>query len=468
MKNKQFLEDPHRFALPSQSSLEAGEVGKGREQSGDARHPLANRERVSKANSAIETARIEVETMTFGRSAITHLNGKVVMIPGAAPGDLLDVEVTSELRRFSLARVVRIVRAGAERRKPPCEYASNCGGCDWQHIRYEGQIRHKAELLAAEFRRGLAIQLDRCGLVEPAPAELGYRSRVRLKIGPHGEVGFTRAGTNSLVAIDSCPVTTVGIATAARLAHALGHGCREIEVVAGERGEVLVADLAKAPTAFAVAQAQRIVENGAAGIILRGGGVREVAGNATIMVEAEPGCVIQADADLFTQVNREQNLKLVAAAMRLAHVSAGTRVLDLFCGTGNFSLPAARRGADVTGADVNPLAIEAARANAARMGLRATQFIAMRAAEAVRFLWGAGYNPEVIIMDPPRTGAADLIEPLAKLGARRVIYVSCDPLTLVRDLRSLTGKGYRIEQVRAFDFFPNTRHLEILVTVLLT
>jgi 23S rRNA (uracil1939-C5)-methyltransferase len=414
-----------------------------------------------------ETARVKIEAMTFGRNAITRLDGKVVMVAGAAPGDLLEIEISAELPNYALARVVRLVQGGDERRQPPCEYANDCGGCDWQHLRYEAQIRHKAELLAAEFRRGLAIELDPSSLVEPAPAELGYRSRVRLKTA-RGAVGFSRSRSNSIVAIDSCPVAAVTIVNAASLARALGPICREIEVAAGTGGEVLVAELAKAPTAFTVAQARRTVQNGTVGVVLRGDGVRHVVGNARIAFEAEPGCMIEADADLFSQVNRQQNLKLVGAVMGLARLSPGTRVLDLFCGTGNFSLPAAQRGAHVTGADENSLAIEAARANAARMDLRGAQFMAMRAAEAVRFLSGAGYHPDLIILDPPRIGAADLIEPLVRLGGRQVIYVSCDPITLVRDLRLLTQNGYRIEYARAFDFFPNTHHLEIIASALLT
>jgi 23S rRNA (uracil1939-C5)-methyltransferase len=187
-----------------------------------------------------------------------------------------------------------------------------------------------------------------------------------------------------------------------------------------------------------------------------------------VSIEAEPGCAIEADADLFSQVNRSQNLKLVAAVMAMAAIEPGRRVFDLFCGTGNFSLPAARRGAQVTGVDSDAAAIEAARRNANRMGLRKAQFIAMRAAETANFLARARYRPELAIIDPPRTGAADLMELMTRLAPREVIYVSCHPPTLMRDLRTLIKRGYRVEQVRAFDFFPNTHHAEVAVRSLLT
>jgi 23S rRNA (uracil1939-C5)-methyltransferase len=390
------------------------------------------------------------------------------MIPAALPGDVLEIETHSHKHAYALGRVVRVIQPAPERREPPCPYAGRCGGCDWQHIQYNAQTRLKAEVLAAEFHYRLGVELDPDGLVEPAPVEFRYRSRVRLKTGPGGKIGFHQPGSNTLVAVEACLVAVPPIAEAARLAHTIGRNCLEIEVVAGQHGEVLIVDLMKAPGAFERKIARQMVENGTAGLILRRGSIRELFGDVRIECEAEPGCVIEADADLFSQVNRAQNLKLVAAVMQLAEISPTIRVLDLFCGTGNFSLPAARRTASVIGLDRDGLAVEAARANAKRMGLNGTQFIAMHAAEGLRFLLQTGYSPDVLILDPPRAGAADLIEPMARLKPRRMIYVSCNPSTLARDLRQLILQGYKVGCVSAFDFFPNTHHIEIVTSLLLT
>ena len=163
------------------------------------------------------------------------------------------------------------------------------------------------------------------------------------------------------------------------------------------------------------------------GIVLRGGGDREVVGDAKISFELEPGCTIEIDADLFNQVNREQNLRAGGDRRRDGGGDArAPTVLDLFCGAGNFSLPLARRGARVTGVDADALAIAGAQHNAARMGLREAQFIAMKAAETARFFARARYRPDLVIIDPPRAGALDLMEPMARLRPRAVIYVSCD------------------------------------------
>jgi 23S rRNA (uracil1939-C5)-methyltransferase len=146
-------------------------------------------------------------------------------------------------------------------------------------------------------------------------------------------------------------------------------------------------------------------------------------------------------------------------------VGAEARVLDLFCGAGNFSLPAARRGAAVMGVDAEALAVAAAARNAARLDLERAEFAAMEAAELARFLLRARYRPEVVIMDPPRSGARELVEPLLRMRAARVIYVSCDVATLARDLRALCAGGYQIAAVRAFDFFPNTHHVEVVAVL---
>jgi 23S rRNA (uracil1939-C5)-methyltransferase len=416
----------------------------------------------------VEAAQVQVSAMTFGPCAIARVDGKSVMIPAAVPGDVVEIETTSHKRDYALGRVVRVVEASPERREPPCRYAARCGGCDWQHIGYAAQTRLKGEVLAAELRHWLGMELDPNGIVEPAPAEFGYRSRVRLKTGPVGAIGFYHPQSNDFVGIEGCLVAAPPLTRAAELAKALGRNCVEIEVSAAQDREVLSVNLRNAPGARERKSARQIVQNGAAGVVLRSGGVRELFGDVRLAYEAEPGCVIEADADLFSQVNRAQNVKLVAAVMALAEISPATRMLDVFCGTGNFSLPAARRTTFVTGLDNDALAIEAARANAQRMGLNGARFIAMGAVEGLRFLLQARYRPDVLILDPPRAGAADLIDSIVRLRPRRLIYVSCNPATLVRDLRQVVRRCYRIDNVRALDFFPNTHHIEIVASLLLT
>src|SRR5712692_6789473 len=129
-------------------------------------------------NPRIEIPQVQVSALTFGPCAIARVDGKSVMIPAALPGEVLEIEIGSHKRDYALGRIVRVIQPAPERREPPCPYIARCGGCDWQHIRYDAQARLKAEVLVAEFRHTLGIELDPNGLVEPAPAEFSYRSRV--------------------------------------------------------------------------------------------------------------------------------------------------------------------------------------------------------------------------------------------------------------------------------------------------
>ncbi len=408
--------------------------------------------------------------MTFGPFGVGRQDGKAVMVPGAVAGDRLVVEIVSERRDYAVAKIREIVSASAERRVAPCQYLPRCGGCDWQHIDYGAQVRFKGEVIARELSHALGVEIDPVGLVEPAPAEFGYRARIRLRVGAKGVLGFYEAGSNTIVEIDSCMVAEAGIRMPLHLARSLGKRVEEIEVVRDGAREVQVAHLKKPASEEEIRRARHVLEadNEIAGIVLRAGTHRETVGDPAISIELEPGLSIDVDADLFSQVNRAQNEKLIASVMEMAAIHESSAVLDLFCGAGNFSLPASRRGARVTGVDDDAGAIAAASRNAARLKFRDAQFIAMKASATADFLHRARYRPEVIILDPPRTGALDLMEPIIKLRAPSVIYVSCDVTTLARDLRLLAGAGYKINRVRGFDFFPNTHHVEIAVHALLT
>jgi 23S rRNA (uracil1939-C5)-methyltransferase len=412
---------------------------------------------------------IQVSAMTFGPYALARVDGLMVMVPNAAPGDRLEVSITSRRRDFSLGTIERIIAPGPDRRVPPCPFLPGCGGCDWQHLTYLAQLSAKAELIAAGLQRA-KIEVSAENLIEPAPEEFGYRSRIRLKVGRDGKLGFYRLGSNQLVEIDRCLVASPGLRMPNAFALALGKNLDEVEVVANGTREVIVATMRKPPSSAEVDRARDLLEEDAAiqGIILRSGRERLVIGDPAININVESGMDLIVDADLFSQVNHAQNRKLVAAVMEMADIERGMRVLDVFCGAGNLSLPTARRGAIVNGIDSDELAIASATRNAQRLGFAESKFIAGKATEAVNFLIRAKYRPQVVILDPPRTGAAELMEPIVKMRPRSIIYVSCDVSTLARDLRGLIEAGYRAERIRAFDFFPNTHHTEIAAHLLLT
>jgi 23S rRNA (uracil1939-C5)-methyltransferase len=397
--------------------------------------------------------------------------GKVVMVPNSAPGDLVEIEVVRDHRDYSVGRLREILSSGPARRAAPCPYLPRCGGCDWQQIDYPAQVRIKGELIAHELNRALDGAIDPRGLVVPAPDEFGYRSRLRLRVSPGLRLGFNEFGSSKVVEIERCLVGLGEISIPHFLPAALGRGCEEVEIVAGRAGLVAVANLRRPPDSRAIGRTRRALEADGSfkGVIVRAGKSRLKIGEVLTSIEVEPGLVLELDADLFTQANHAQNRSLVSCVMQRAALFDGARVLELFCGAGNFSLPAARRGACVTAFDSDPLAITAASANAHRLGLAdRLQFSAIDAKGTAQFLLRAGYRAQLLLLDPPRSGAAELMSSIVKLKPLRVIYVSCDVATLARDLKALRGSGYRLNFVRAFDFFPNTHHAEVVAEAVLT
>lgn len=415
---------------------------------------------------------LEISELTLGPYGVAHRDGKTVLVPNAAPGDLAEVSIERERSDLAFGRIRRLLRPGPARRVPPCPFLPGCGGCDWQQLEYPAQVEAKARLLAAHFHRSLGVELPVQGLVEPAPAEFGYRARLRLKVGTGGQLGFHELASNRLVQIDRCLLAAEGLnlASARSVALALAPRCEELEIVAAGDRQVVVVQMARAPGPADGRRTEALIagEPQLAGVILRGRGARLAVGEIEVGFELEPGLEIKLAADAFSQVNREHNRKLIEAVMERAGPVSGNRALDLFCGAGNFSLPLLRRGAEVMGVDADPVAIEAATGNARRLALKQAQFIAMRADELAPFLTRAGYRPELAILDPPRVGARELMVPLGRLRPRRIIYVACDAATATRDLRMLSQSGYRLAEVKGFDFFPNTHHVEIMAVTLLT
>ncbi len=358
--------------------------------------------------------------MTFGAFGVGRIGGKAVMVPGAVVGDHLDVEIVSERRDYSVAKIREVVRASAERRAAPCPYLPRCGGCDWQHIEYRAQVRFKGEVVARELSHALGIEIDPAGLVEQRRPSLGIGRGSGSGSAPKARLDFTRP-----------PATRLSRSIRAWLPRPVC-GCRRIwrdrsasasrrsRWCATARARCRSRHLKKPPTEEDLRRARNVLEADGeiAGIVLRAGASRSTVGDATISIELEDGLSIEVDADLFSQVNRAQNRKLVASVMEMAAIHESSAVLDLYCGAGNFSMPAARRGARVTGVDDDAGAIAAAARNAERLKFSGAQFVAMKASATADFLHRARYRPEIIILDPPRTGALDLMAPIVKLRAR--------------------------------------------------
>jgi len=414
---------------------------------------------------------LTVERLTFGPDALAHAGRQVVFLPYAAPGDQVTAAVVEEHPGYLRARVESVDVPGPDRVLPGCAAFPICGGCQWQHVAPAAQRDAKAAIVAEQLAR---IGRVRDVIVAPTlPSPADWRSRTRITLAADGRrLGFHRARSHTLVEIDDCPIADAALihplpavrhwATTVRMA------LERVTLAVAPGGVALAATAAGAPGAADVAATEQLLAGTpeVRGAVLLGRGTRVAVGDPGVRVPLESGLDLEVPVDAFTQVNPGANALLVATVARLLGDVAGRRILDLYCGAGNFALPLARRGAVVLGIERAPEAVAAGAANAARLGLGTATFRAATVARALADV--AAGSVDAVVLDPPRAGAADVVNQIAALGAPRIVYVSCDPATLARDVRSLGARGYRLGTVQPIDLFPQTYHVETVAELRLT
>ena len=420
-------------------------------------------------------ARVRVTTgaMAYGPHAVARVDGKVLFVRGAAPDEELEVVVRETRERFAFADVAAVLRPSAARRAAPCPALPRCGGCPWQHLDYAAQLAAKRDVVREHLRRLGGIEID-VAAVLPSPREYAYRRRIKLRVAD-GVIGFHAAASHALEPIEHCllaePAVDAAIPWAAALVAALRARLRRVElsgggaaarivVAGGVEGALVEGDAARVDAWLAA-------HPGVAGLLLRGRGWTREWGDPSVGLAPEDGAALVVRAPGFTQVNADANRLLVGAVVGALAPRPGLRVLDLYAGAGNLSLPLRRRGALVTAVEQDRRAAADAQANAAREAGPPLRVIADRADRAVAALAAAGERFDAVVLDPPRAGAADCIEPLLRLAPARLIYVSCDPATLARDVRRLRAR-YRIDHVQPIDLFPHTYHVETVTSATLS
>lgn len=385
---------------------------------------------------------LEVTALAAGGDAVGRdATGRVTFVAGAAPGDRIRARIVETHRSFARGELVEVLVASPARVAAPCPLAAarTCGGCPWMHVSAEAQLAAKQELAAGALRkliaRGLALAPPRAPVLP-----LRWRRRARFHIGG-GAIGLDAPRSRRITDIAVC------LQLDARLEAALGEvraalgpgfdGAGELHLALGHRGDVHV--VLEAPVAAAVADSL-VGRAGIAGVVVPA----HVAGAAAI--EVEPGLVAPADA--FAQASEAGNRALIAEVIAAVAPAPGLRVLELFAGSGNFTRPLVAAGAEVVANDAREASIAGAR------------FEVGPAAEVVKRL--AHERFDVVLLDPPRTGARDAVTALAALAIPRVIYVACDAATLARDLEILDAAGWSPRRAQVLDLMPQTAHLEIV------
>src|SRR5579863_1070785 len=372
-------------------------------------------------------------------------DGRVVFVRHALPGELVRVDVTESTSKFSRADAVEIIEASSERVVAPCRYAhpGGCGGCDLQHASIAAQDSWKSSLVAEHLRRIAGIERD-ISVIEPASEPAGSRTRLRCGVDDEGRLGLRAARSHDLVALEACWIADRSFAPAFA---ATWHGAEEVELRAIGDGDP-----------FAVVR--RLTPRGTMHELcsLRGEPL-EPSTQSRVNVG---GHVFSVGPRSFWQSHRDAPTMLLDTVLELAGASEGDHVTDLFSGVGLFAVPLAKivgpRGR-VTAVESSPYAVRDARQNAE--GLR--QLKVREWSVTPRSINDSVGEGDIVVLDPPRGGLAKgVVEALVRRRPRRLVYASCDAATFARDLKALVAGGFALGDLRVFDLFPMTEHVELV------
>ena len=442
----------------------------------------------------MELAKNQEHTVTIegygeGGMGVARIDGRVVFVHGALRGEKCRVLILKTLKSVAFAKVLEVIEPSSERITPDCPYFPRCGGCTYRHIRYEEELRLKKQRVQDNLSRigGSDVTVEE---ILGARDTLRYRNKAQYPVSKDGAVGFYRARTHEVIECEHCLLVKPEADAAAEALREYMQSCRvagydektgrglvrHLYIRSNAAGESLVCVLVngdKLPKEDRLVTLLRDACPKCTGIVL---GTNTKKGNVILgdryrtlwgsdrLEDTLCGKTFRLSVPSFYQVNRVQAERLYAKAIEFAGLTGQETVLDLYCGAGTITLALSDHAKKVLGAEIVPEAIDDARENAARNGVKNAEFFCGDASDVAKKLARENLRPDVITVDPPRKGlAADVVESIAEMQPQRVVYVSCDSATMARDVKRLADLGYTAQRACAVDMFPRADHVETVV-----
>ena len=442
----------------------------------------------------MELAKNQEHTVTIegygeGGMGVARIDGRVVFVHGALRGEKCRVLILKTLKSVAFAKVLEVIEPSSERITPDCPYFPRCGGCTYRHIRYEEELRLKKQRVQDNLSRigGSDVTVEE---ILGARDTLRYRNKAQYPVSKDGAVGFYRARTHEVIECEHCLLVKPEADAAAEALREYMQSCRvagydektgrglvrHLYIRSNAAGESLVCVLVngdKLPKEDRLVTLLRDACPKCTGIVL---GTNTKKGNVILgdryrtlwgsdrLEDTLCGKTFRLSVPSFYQVNRVQAERLYAKAIEFAGLTGQETVLDLYCGAGTITLALSDHAKKVLGAEIVPEAIDDARENAARNGVKNAEFFCGDASDVAKKLARENLRPDVITVDPPRKGlAADVVESIAEMQPGRVVYVSCDSATMARDVKRLADLGYTARRACAVDMFPRADHIETVV-----
>lgn len=436
-----------------------------------------------------QLCRLVIDGYASDGAGVARLDGMVVFVQGGIRGEACDVRLTHVGRSALWGRVEEVVNPSPARIFPRCLHYTKCGGCQFRHMNYAEELEAKRIRVEDALRRLGGAEIHVSAILGAEQVDR-YRNKAQFPVAKGPRIGFYRPRSHDVIDVDDCLLQGEA---AARLRGAVKEWMAEYSIPAyNERtftglvrhvyvrtnraGRSLCCLLVNGrgvPREAELVRALRRAEPNLAGVVL---GVNEKHNNVILgdsyrtlwgedfLSDTLCGLTFRLSVPSFYQVNPAQTEVLYGKALEFAGLTGAETVLDLYCGIGTISLVMARKAGMVWGGEVVPQAVDDAIANAQRNHIENARFLCADAGEAARYLEGEGVRPDVVCVDPPRKGLAeDVVDTIADMGPQRVVYVSCDPGTLGRDVKRFAGRDYTLKKAVAVDMFPRTAHVETVV-----
>ncbi|MDX6589472.1 MAG: rRNA (uracil1939-C5)-methyltransferase [Solirubrobacterales bacterium] len=424
-----------------------------------------------------ELLEVEIDSLAFGGRGLARTDGLVVFVAGALPGDRVRAEITKGKKRFAEARAVELLRPGADRVPDCCVHGGEpCPGAPWQGLPYEQQLEVKREQLGEALRRIGELEGFELEEIVPAVEPWRYRNKLEYSFGAlDGEtvLGFHARGRWDLIVdVEDCHLASEAGNAArnevrewARLESVAPYDPRSREGVlrnlvvreGRHTGQIQTRLVTSAsPLPRPPVDLHTVIEGDSGGT----DGPTGALGEERLREELS-GLKLEMSHEAFFQTNTEMAERLYGVAAEFAGLSGSERVFDLFCGIGTIGMTMAARAAEVWGLEIVPEAIADAERNAERNGIENARFVAANARTGIRDLVERAGKPDVVVVDPPRSGLSQkIVRRILECEAKRIVYVSCNPTTLAPNAAQLGEAGYRLRRVRPVDMFPQTPHIE--------
>lgn len=404
---------------------------------------------------------IKIDKLSYGGAGVGRVDGKVVFVDGGVPGDELKIKIIEEKESFSKAVIEDFVVRSENRTEPECKFFAECGGCNWQDVNYKTQLFEKQLLVSDSLQRIGKLSEFKMDDITASPNEYGYRNRVLLSVFKENDkyrIGYFEEGSDQNVSIDRCVIASdeINSVISALIKYFEGHKTLTIPI---DKIYLLSSDK-KVSISFLQSEKSHKSES------------QEIVQNIVDYLETNlPDISIDhkleyefmeyqftSSSYLFNQANYEINEEIIKTVAGWIEPVERNSLLDLYCGIGNFSITLSEHFKNITGVDSSQESIKFAKRNADINDLVNINFIHDKCR---RYIEKLKDTPDVLLVDPPRHGMKELLVHINKIKPKNIIYISCNPTTLARDLKVLTESNYKINRIKPFDMFPQTYHVEI-------